>query len=228
MSTKPSSALVVVDEGSKNHDDIVKQIFRSFSFRSISPEAVDAVFLRTDEVSQFEKSFNIIFSRPPGLDDAILTKLQQESFEHFAPGVLRIDLADMVSSNKKLPNLQDTINKATKAGVLLVVVYRTIDHVIDAFRQLAASPAYLSLLAPYSKANAEYFEKWTTSNFYSNGFIVANAPCCASSAPIASMMFTILIVLSKFHPIRCYVSTRTVQQIAHFDDYSTSSPSRIA
>ncbi|EXJ76293.1 uncharacterized protein A1O5_00801 [Cladophialophora psammophila CBS 110553] len=175
VSTKSGSSLVVVDEGPKSQVDIVKQLFHSFSFRGLGPEAVNAVFIREDEIALFQQSFNNHFTLPAS-DNSTPAKIQHNGFSQISPSAFRVDLAKLIVSEKRQSGLQQAIDEADRAGVLLVVVYRSIDHVIDALRQLPTKPTYLALLAPYSKANSEYFEKWTTSEFYSLGFIVAVTP----------------------------------------------------
>ncbi|KIW80353.1 hypothetical protein Z517_06968 [Fonsecaea pedrosoi CBS 271.37] len=182
--TTPGASLVVVDEGLKSHDDIAKQVLDSFSFRGIRPEAVSAVFLRQDEIARFQQSFNDVATDTRVANEkSTSAELKLDGSGPFSPGVFRIDLATLVRSDARLRGLQAALDQGRRAGVLLVVVYRTIDHVIDALRKLPTHPAYLAFLAPYSKANSDYFEKWTTSDVYSLGSVITVAPHCSSSQP---------------------------------------------
>ncbi|OAL31710.1 hypothetical protein AYO20_08103 [Fonsecaea nubica] len=186
VKTTPGASLAVVDEGPKSHDDIAKQVLDSFSFRGIRPEAVNAVFLRQDEIARFQQSFNDISA---GTGVGVADKKSASAEFHlngsgpFSPGVFRVDLDTLIRSDTRPRGLQAALDQGRRAGVLLVVVYRTIDHIIDALRKLPTKPAFLALLAPYSKANSDYFEKWTTSDVYSLGSVTTVTPHYSSSQP---------------------------------------------
>lgn len=172
INTNGGSSLVVVDEGAKSHDEIAKEIDLSFSFDGLRPQAVSAVFIRDDESSKFQSSFNRVQSSLKASDQVI----SSTGFERFSSHSVKVELATISTSGKKGSGLQEAISKAAEAGMLLVIIYGTLDQVIDAIGHLKDAPDYLTLLAPYSKANSDYFERWTASKFYSLGSIAALNP----------------------------------------------------
>ncbi|OQU99342.1 hypothetical protein CLAIMM_04982 [Cladophialophora immunda] len=212
ISTRSGSSLVVVDEGPKSPDDIVKQLWESFSFRGMIPEAANAVFIREDEIALFQPSFNNHFSAlsaPP--ENATQVKLRYDGLEQVSPSVFRVDLTKAIVSEKRHSGLQQAIDEADRTGVLLIVVYRTMDHVIDALRQLPSQPTYLALLAPYSKASSEYFERWTASEFYSVGFLMAVTPHHSNPS-------NVVFPPDLFARSRTLLTTPTIQRAAVLDE----------
>ncbi|RSL51122.1 hypothetical protein CEP51_015245 [Fusarium floridanum] len=171
--TRGGSSLVVVDEGPKSYDRITRDIINSHSFMNMRPEAVNTVFIPQSEMEGFQKSFNAI--PDPATRKVPTPHLgQTTALARFSPFSYSVELARLVGPREKELSLGEAIKICAEAEVLLFVAYRSIDQVIDALRRLKLGPTYLTLLAPNGKANSEYFEKWTTSQFYSLGYI---RPC---------------------------------------------------
>ncbi|KAM5358507.1 hypothetical protein ACJZ2D_015232 [Fusarium nematophilum] len=175
FNTAGGSSLVVVDEGPKSYDRITRDIIKNYRFLGIRPEAVNAVFIRQSEMDGFRKSFNAI-PNPAARNVSTPSLGQTTALARFSPFSYSAELTRLVGPGEKELSLGEAVEVCAEAGVLLIVAYRSIDQVIDALRRLKPGPTYLTLLAPNGKANSEYFEKWTTSRFYSLGSIRSGFP----------------------------------------------------
>lgn len=165
---------MVVDEGAKAIDEITTDILRSFDCRIWRQEAVSTVFIYHTDVPSFQQAFTAVSEKRtiPTWKD----KIAQAALSSFSASSVHTELKKLLRHDIPGFGVQQAIKAAQEADVLLVLSFQSLDQVIEALNILKPSPKYLTLLAPSSKANSDYFQKWTTSDFLSQGRIESCHP----------------------------------------------------
>ncbi|GFF56404.1 hypothetical protein IFM58399_10306 [Aspergillus lentulus] len=170
-----ATSIVVVDEGSKSYEQVASKLLESSAFRRLRPESTNAVFVRDTEFLHFKDTFSTL-SVDPGPEPALAKTLDQiEALSRLSPAVYSIALSAMLGRTKEV-DINTVFDMADSASVLLVISYRSIDQVIEALNDLKQPPKFLTFLAPNTKENSDYFEKWTKSEFFSLGSVCPAVP----------------------------------------------------
>lgn len=134
----------------------------------LAPERLTAVFIRHEDFRAFAESFSTVFENNDHSSKSDpsneLTGLGLRPFA--GETTYQAELSHLIQSKY---GISRAIEAASRAGVLLVLLYTSLDQVIDSISN--AEILQLSLLAPESEANVGYFERWTRSKVFSVGSI---------------------------------------------------------
>lgn len=164
----------MVDEGAKVVEEIATDILRSFDCRTWRQEAVSTVFIYHTDVPSFQQAFAAVSKESTG--PTWKDKTAQAALSSFSASSVHTELKKLLRHETPGFGVQQAIEAARQADVLLVLSFKSLDQVIEALNILKPSPKYLTLLSPSSKANSDYFRHWTTSDFLSLGRIESFYP----------------------------------------------------
>ena len=166
----PGYNIAIIDEGNKNWKTIAEQIWDSSTDKKLPTDRLSAVFIRTEDVSEFRnalclqwKTYRILTdSKAPNIPDCTLwcknifslsSNLEEKS----------LDISDL--------SLESKLRETQAAGALLVVTVTSLDNALDLLSCLSSLIAQVALLAPGSQKVVEYASRWINTHTLSVGNI---------------------------------------------------------
>lgn len=164
-----------MDEGTKDWNTIVEQIFNVSFTNVLSFDRLTAIIVRTEDVLGFRKT---LVDRCQIFEAAIDNKMSQiPDCTPWGKNVFCFDTTVEQDSGREMDlSLERQLYRTQAVGGLLVIPVTSLDKALGLLNSLASPIKQVALIAPGLKHTAAYVCKWANASIFCLGSINAVLP----------------------------------------------------